>query len=308
MALAKLSRPGKIYSFPILHHYWPGLPADKIDYAGQVKNWIEMGFDGVKMVQGKPSVYKLIGSVGLDSPLFDEYYACIEKNNLPIISHVGDNPALWNSSKAHPNAAKYGWTYWDGTFPTTEKLRSEVSHILTKFPKLRFIFAHFYYMGDDLDRLASIFDQFPQISVDLTPGDHFPLFFKQDPQKVRDFFVKYQDRIMLGSDNTGGIRDSVEGEREFCTGKIRGMRQYLEFDGDFQWKGRHQGIALDRPVLEKIYSKNFESYVAGSPKPVNVPAVLETCQRLSSMLEKHPKGQKLVQDLAAVVSEIERLS
>ena len=144
MALAKLLRPGKIYAFPIVYDYCPGISIDKIDYAGQVKSWMEMGFDGVKMVQGKPSVYKEIGGIGLDSPLLDTYYSLIEEKNLALVSHVGDTPELWDKSKAHPNAAKFGWNYWDGTYPTMEKLRSEVNNILSKFPNLRLILAHFY--------------------------------------------------------------------------------------------------------------------------------------------------------------------
>ena len=108
---------------------------------------------------------------------------------------------------------------------------------------------------------------------------------------------------MLGSDNTGGIRD-VQWERNFTTEKILGIRHYLELDGEFEWKGKHRGIALERPVLEKIYSKNFEAYAGTLPRPVNVPAVLEDCKRIASILEKHPKGQPVLQALAAVVSEL----
>ena len=80
------------------------------------------------------------------------------------------------------------------------------------------------------------------------------------PLLVRKFFLKYQDRILFGTDTF----PSVEAYRAYY--------RFLETDDEY-WdpeKSHHRqgfwmiyGIYLPREVLEKIYYKNAEKILVG---------------------------------------------
>jgi len=83
-ALSKFLYPEKIYAFGGLHHYWPGISQGRLDYEGQAKKLKAMGFDGMKMIEGKPTVRKALGKP-LDSPVFDPYYAFLESEQFSLL-------------------------------------------------------------------------------------------------------------------------------------------------------------------------------------------------------------------------------
>ncbi len=62
------------------------------------------------------------------------------------------------------------------------------------------IFAHFFFLSAQLPRLAELFERFPNMHVDLTPGIEMYHNFSRNPQATRDFFLRYQERILFGTD------------------------------------------------------------------------------------------------------------
>jgi hypothetical protein len=59
------------------YHMPPGVARE--DFLSQAKRFMAMGCDGIKMLEGKPNVRKLLGGLPLNSPLFDGFYAWAEK-------------------------------------------------------------------------------------------------------------------------------------------------------------------------------------------------------------------------------------
>ena len=55
----------------------------------------------------------------------------------------------------------------------------------------------------DMDQLASRLDKFPNYAVETSFT--IPFLKGQAREKVREFFLKYQDRILYGSDISGGL-------------------------------------------------------------------------------------------------------
>ena len=52
-----------------------------------------------------------------------------------------------------------------------------------------------------VDRLAVFLDRFPNANVDIAARmTQIQYQSNQDREKVRDFFIKYQDRLMYGTD------------------------------------------------------------------------------------------------------------
>ena len=52
-------------------------------------------------------------------------------------------------------------------------------------PKLKVTFAHFFFMSDNLQRLGDIFDRYPNVNVDITPGVEMYEDFSSHPEKTR---------------------------------------------------------------------------------------------------------------------------
>ena len=88
---------------------------------------------------------------------------------------------------------------------------------------------------------------------------HLQLQASRDREKVRQFFIEFQDRILYGSDIargegvsaaefSGEIHEAWVGDWRFLAGDDELRSE--EFDAPFR------GLALPREVLEKVYSGN----------------------------------------------------
>ena len=154
---------------------------------------------------------------------------------------------------------------------------------MTKFPKLHAIFAHFFFLSADIDRAAAFLDKWENVSIDLTPGTEMFVNLSKNPEKARKFFLKYQDRILFGTDN---FDPGTEEELDIMVKIVRIMRQFLETDDTFQvWDLTFKGIGLERELLEKIYYKNFFKYVKNEPKKLNLEAAITESKRTIELAE-----------------------
>jgi hypothetical protein len=305
--LFKALYPGRIYGFGALQYALSGDPPDHPPFAEQARRLIEMGADGMKMGEGKPTLRRAIGRA-LDDPVYDPYYAYCEAEALPILFHVADPPDLWDPERVPQWARRRGWFYGDGTYPTLEELYGEVDGILAKFPTLHIILAHFYFMAYDIERAARMFETWPNIGFDLTPGGDMYVNFSKDPERWHEFFVRYQDRILFGTDNSGGNRrpnpDRVPNARD----RINAIRRFLETQDEFPaWGCTIQGIGLDYGILEKIYRTNFHRYAGEIPNGVNVGMVIEEGERVLELLRGSALEDEVLPRMKEVMGELRQL-
>ena len=282
MMVFKNQFPQKNYIFGGLIHSKEVIGAG-YDYATQAKNLLALGFDGMKMLEGKPEIRKDLQKP-LDDPSFDEYYRFLEEEKVPILFHIADPEEFWDRDLVPEWAYNNGWFWGDGTYSSKEDLYREVDGILTKFPKLRAIFAHFYFLSADLERAAAFLDKWENVCIDLTPGIEMFVNLSKNPEEARGFFLKYQDRILFGTDN---FDPGNEEELGNMIKTVRIMRQFLETDDSFQvWDSTFKGIKLEREVLEKIYYKNFFTYVNAEPKKLILEAAIEECKQTIELAER----------------------
>ena len=127
-------------------------------------------------------------------------------------------------------------------------------------PQLRFVGAHMASLEYDVDRLAAFLDRFPNTSVDLAARmSQMQYQSVRDREKVRDFFIRYQDRLLYGTDLTfDPDADPLEFRRE--------ARAVWRADWRYLATGESQrvemidadvaGLALPRVVIDKIYYAN----------------------------------------------------
>ena len=70
-------------------------------------------------------------------------------------------------------------------------------------PGLRFVGAHLGSLEYDVDRIAAFLDRFPNANVDMAARmSQVQYQSVRDYEKVRNFFIKYQDRLLYGTDLT----------------------------------------------------------------------------------------------------------
>lgn len=307
--LAKGLYPASFYVFGGLV-YNIGEPSTAEGFQRQAENLRAMGCEGMKMLEGKPTSRKRI-PFRMDDPVYDRYYAFLQETGFPIVWHVADPGSFWDPARITEETKKNGWDYTDGTFPSKEQLYGEVDRVLEKFPRLRIIFAHFYFLSNQMERSEQFLERWPNVSFDITPGSEMYRNFSKDPARWRDFFIKHQDRIIFGTDNATP-REPREKTFADMTDKIRMMRQFLETKETFEGFGcatsRHvTGIGLEQSVLEKIYRLNFERYAGSEPQPLNIEPTLRHCRHIREYARATAGQETLYRELTEIEKNIQQL-
>jgi predicted TIM-barrel fold metal-dependent hydrolase len=267
-------------------------------FADYIDTLLALGCDGVKMIEGKPDMRKMLPIPPFDSEVYAPYWERLVERQVPLIFHVNDPEEFWDPVRVPDWARERGWFYGDGTFIDNRAQYVEVINVLDRYPGLKVIFAHFFFLSAQLPRLAEILDRYPDVCVDLTPGIEMYYNFAAMPEMTRDFFLKYQDRIVYGTDiGAKALLAAPEEGIEMGESQMRAqlIRTFLEGEGEFwlpegsgflfgQQETPFRGINLPPPVLEKIYYRNFERLAGVRPRALDPAAIVAECDRLAIMV------------------------
>ncbi len=259
LAIKKIMAPNVFAYLSLWHNFNEKDTAE--GYLKQLEDGLAMGFDGVKMLEGKPDLHKRLGNRRLDDPVYDLMYKRAEELGTHILMHACDPDVFWTDEKYK----KYNWYYGDDPkIFRNEIIEDEVEGILKKFPNLNLTMAHFFFMSKKLDKLARLFDTYPNFNVDLCPGGIMCDHFAENPQQAHDFFVKYQDRFTYGTDVYNSIDDVYYGEvYQMVSGLIGDGDETLHLFGHVV-----KPLKLDAKIREKIEYSNIFSRRPKTPKPV----------------------------------------
>lgn len=298
--LAKALRPENVFSFGGPRMPRPDRSRDDVDYVGQVKELLGIGFDGIKLF-GKPDMRHEFGEP-FDSPLFDDMFAYLEETQTPTLFHVNDPLSFWDDNKIPDFAVKNGWCYSEPGYESAEQLYLEIDTVMRRHPKLKILFPHVYFLSDDLPRLGEFLDRYGNVRTDLTPGIEMYDSFSTVPDAARAFFLHYSKKILFGTDNTGNSADQ-EGEDYISrsAGVIRSVREFLETEHTMSsWGVPLNGIALPYDAAKDIYRENFYRFVGRKPKKIDISkAAAYTEARLY-------EAKKRIDECSEVVPELEQ--
>jgi len=260
--------------------------------AEQADRFVEMGCDGIKMIEGKPTSRRRL-NIPVSDPYYAEYWARVEELGLPIVWHVNDPEEFWDPDRIPGWAKERDWGYGPDDVQK-EALYDEVGDVLARHPGLQVAFAHFYFLSADLPRAARFLDEHPNVRFDLAPGIEMLYNISRDPDAGREFFTRYADRIVFGTDLSSGL--TLE------EGRIRAgiVFRWLESEDEFRvpeeadfllgppQDGLIRGMALPDQVLRKIYHDNFTAMVGAEPEPLNTDAGVEECRRIAAIAAAMP--------------------
>ena len=287
-------------------------------FADNIDQLIGLGCDGIKMIEAKPQMRKMLPIPAFDSKVFAPYWEKLVQTQFPLLMHVNDPEEFWDANRAPKWAFERGWFYGDGTYINNEAQYKEILNVLEQNPTLKIIFAHFFFMSAQLPRLAEILDQYPNVFVDLVPGIEMYYNFSANLEQTRAFFIRYQDRILFGTD-IGAKALLVNPEDGIQAGesleRVSLVRNFLEKDSEFSLNKESgflfgdspiplHGLALPESVLEKMYFKNFERAVSVTPKPLNPTAIIAYCAQLEKIIEIQGSSQPGVPGDTSVVKQV----
>lgn len=244
-ALAVRAEIPNSYAFASLHH-------DR-DFVEQAKQYMEQGFEGIKLLEGKPTLYRHYG-YGFEHPRYEPFFAYAEEHRIPLLIHNNDPIEHWDITKMSERAIRKGW-YYDETFPNQEHFfRVLEQDVLGKHPNLCVALAHFGFYSTDLNRADALMQKHPNLMMDATPALNIYDELSRTPERTREFFLKYHDRILFGTD----AENLLVGEAlDLNERKTALLQAFYEGDKPFTL-GRHSvvGMHFDKDLLEEIYYYN----------------------------------------------------
>ncbi len=238
----------------------------KIPYEKQLKWLLDAGCDGIKFLTMKPNVRKRVGK-GMNHPSYDKLLSIMEDEGIPALIHSKDPATFWHEELMLPHQVERGWCYAGKGFESYETLHRETLEMLDKHPRLKVILAHLFFLSDDLAEAERIMEKYTNVYLDITPGTEMYENFALNIEGWRNFFIKYQDRIIFGTDaddtsfeeNADDLYRMIDG---VLTNSSEAYTDYCYIDLNVK------GLNLPEDVREKIYYKNFVAF-AGKPKPVD---------------------------------------
>lgn len=235
-------------------------------------------------------VWKNIGMVAtdadgrrvfLDDPRFDGVMRHLEERGIPLIAHQGEPRNCWlpldqmttENDRSYFREHPEYYMYLHPEEPSYEALMAARDRFVARHPKLAFDGAHMASLEWSVDELAKFLDRYPNAVVDLAARlSNLQVQSNADRAKVRAFFIKYQDRILYGTDLT----DSPPAP----AARAQNPPATSDFprEADAVWRADWRylatplsqhvdaiqadapGLDLPRAVIDKIYWKNAHRF------------------------------------------------
>lgn len=204
----------------------------------------------------------------IDDKGFDPVFDHLASRGIPLIAHQGEPKNCWlpldqmttKNDRSYFTAHPEYHMYLHPEMPRYETLMAKRDHMVASHPKLRVVGAHVASLEWSVDEAAKFLDAHPNAVVELAARmAQIQYQSVRDDQKVRDFFIKYQDRILYGTDLTLNPGEDAQAFKRqahdvwladwtyLATGETRRVD---DIDADIR------GLALPRSVIDKIYYGN----------------------------------------------------
>lgn len=238
------------------------------DFREEMETLRSIGFDGIKMVENKPNLRRKIG-IPFNDARYDSLFAAMEQSGYPLLSHVADPTENWDRAQIPQWAFDAGAYYGDARdgYLDKEALTAEAEDVAARFPRLKLILAHLFFLSDDLSRLDRLLEQHTNIYLDVVSGTEMYFNFGKNPQAWREFFLKYQDRLIYGTDNSN-LEDSVSVANAQITCNMQ--ERFFTQSGVIEaWDKQTQGVELPNSVCRKIFRENFVQLSGSKPRPID---------------------------------------
>lgn len=186
------------------------------------------------------------------------------KLGIPVLMHQSDPVGFFEpvtpDNEHYDSLKKYpSWSFADSKFPHKARLLKHRDNLIRQHPETTFILPHVANFAENLSYVSRLLDENPNVYIDISARiDELG----RQPYTAREFFIKYQDRILFGTDMP------VSAEMYRCYFRfLETFDEYFfppDYDGTFD---RHRwaicGMGLPEDVLKKVYYQNALNVIPG---------------------------------------------
>jgi predicted TIM-barrel fold metal-dependent hydrolase len=203
-----------------------------------------------------------------DDPKFEPIYKDIAAHGKTLMTHLAEPDVAWGP----PDPADPSWSYYQENpqwyvanrpgFPSKQRILEARDHVLADNPKLRMVGVHLGSMERDLDNIARHLDKYPNFAIDTAARMDYLMLMP--PEKVAAFLIKYQDRVLYGTDlDLHADAEVADALAEWQSTYTRDWK-FLATGETFTVEGKPvHGLNLPRPVLQKIFHDNAMRWIPG---------------------------------------------
>ncbi|HTM43052.1 MAG TPA: amidohydrolase family protein [Terriglobales bacterium] len=194
--------------------------------------------------------------IPVDDPRLDPVWEECGRLGIPVSIHVTDPEAFFhpidgNNERYEELIEHPDWSFYDHGFPSKEEVMAQRDRMFAKHPHTTFIALHVANWPENLDYVSQLLDRLPNVMTEF--GARQAELGRQ-PRRAREFFLKYQNRILFGTDGPPSA--------EMYSNYFRWLEtddeyfDYYGYPGQGRWK--IYGMKLPDAVLEKVYHRNAE--------------------------------------------------
>jgi hypothetical protein len=231
-----------------------------------VKIWKNIGME-LKDKNGK--------WVMIDDARFDTVINFIEQNNIAVLGHLGEPRNAWLATDSMTIAGDKEYFTGHPQYhqflhkenPSYEDQINARDSMLSKHPHLRFVGAHLGSLEWNVDELAKRLDRFPNMAVDMAARiGHLQVQSVKNRQKVYDFMIKYQDRLIYATDHGADPADDFAAVNKNVHEVRLSNWKFFATDDEMtvpDFKEKFKGLKLPKEVINKIYRTNAEKWFTG---------------------------------------------
>lgn len=222
----------------------------------RLERLVEHGVCGMKIWKDLGTTVREADSrlLRIDDERLDALYEKAAELGVPIMYHIADPDAFFlpinaENERYEELAAHPEWSYYGSHYGKLELL-AQRDRVIARHPKTTFVGAHVAEHPEDLDYVSKLLDTNPNLCVDI--GARCAELGRQ-PYTAREFFVKYADRILFGTDLIPDVNMYRLHYRFLET-----RDEYFEYPSHASRQGRWNiyGLFLPDEVLRKVYRDN----------------------------------------------------
>jgi predicted TIM-barrel fold metal-dependent hydrolase len=190
--------------------------------------------------------------LAIDDPVMDPIWEAAARLNVPVFIHTADPQEFfreldytnerWLELALFPNRH-----YPQDEYPSFEQLVRERDNLFRRHPNTTFVTAHLGWQANDLATLGRLLDELPNVYTEVGAVLYD---IGRQPRAARDFFIRYQDRILFG-------KDSFQPEEYPYYWRVFETRDdYFDYYRPYHAFWKLYGIDLPDEVLRKLYYEN----------------------------------------------------
>lgn len=267
-----------------LRHRYPG----RVAFVGtfSVANfsspgWAPMALREINVALGDGAVgVKIWKNVGMslrdaqrryvmpDDARIEPIYARLQRDHIVLLGHQAEPRDCWlpyakmtiRSDREYYREHPQYYMYLHPDRPSREKILAARDRMLAAHPTLRFDALHLASLEWDVGRVAAFLDRFPNASVDIAARiAHLEYQAARHPAKVRRFLIRYQNRILYGTDDAYGPADDDPHAVAQIAADWHQDWRFLVTDDvmhSSEFARPFRGMHLPKAVVDKIYRGN----------------------------------------------------